>query len=60
MGAGERQHVLERPMGAQTMYAAFCGGLRAGSYTLLTHDAIRETDVQIQAATIATLDRRAA
>jgi hypothetical protein len=54
----EHQHVLERPMPGQTMYAAVFGGLRAGRYTLFTNDVVRERDVLIEGATVMTLDWR--
>lgn len=57
-GKREHQHILERPIGGQTMYAAVFGGLRAGSYTLLTNDAVRERDVRIRGANVTTLDWR--
>jgi hypothetical protein len=58
-GKREHQHVLERPMPGQTMYAAVFGGLRAGSYSLLTHGSIRERDVVIRGSAVTTLDWRA-
>lgn len=57
-GKREHQHILERPIGGRTMYAAVFGGLRQGSYTLFTHNAVRETDVMIQGANVTTLDWR--
>jgi hypothetical protein len=57
-GKREHQHILERPIGGQTMYAAVFGGLREGSYTLLTDDAVRETDVLIRGAQVTTVDWR--
>ncbi len=57
-GKREHQHILERPIGGQTMYAAVFGGLREGTYTLFTNNAIRESDVVIQGANATTLDWR--
>ena len=57
-GKREHQHILERPINGQTMYAAVFGGLREGSYTLLTHDAVREREVVIRGAAVTTLDWR--
>jgi hypothetical protein len=57
-GKREHQHILERPIGGQTMYAAVFGDLHEGSYTLLTNDAVRERDVRIRGATVTTLDWR--
>lgn len=57
-GKREHQHILERPMPGQTMYAAVFGGLRAGRYSLLTHGAIRQRDVVISGAAVTTLDWR--
>lgn len=57
-GKREHQHVLERPMPGQTIYAAVFAGLNAGSYTLLTHDAVRERDVLVVGANVTTLDWR--
>jgi hypothetical protein len=58
-GKREHQHILERPMPARTMYAAVFTGLRQGSYTLLTHDQIRETGVMIRGGEVTTVDWRA-
>lgn len=58
-GKREHQHVLERPMGGHTLYAAAFYGLREGSYTLLTHDAVRERDVMIRGGEVTTVDWRA-
>jgi len=57
-GKREHQHILERPIGGQTMYAAVFGGLREGSYTLLTHDAVRQSGVMIRGAEVTTIDWR--
>jgi hypothetical protein len=57
-GKRAHQHILERPIGARTMYAAVFYGLREGSYTLFTHDAVRETDVLIRGAEVTTVDWR--
>ena len=57
-GKREHQHVLERPMPGRTIYAAVFYGLRAGRYTLLTHDAVRERDVLVEGANVTTLDWR--
>jgi hypothetical protein len=57
-GKREHQHILERPIGGQTMYAAVFGGLPEGSYTLLTNDTIRERGVRVHGATVTTLDWR--
>ena len=57
-GKREHQHILERPINGQTMYAAVFGGLREGSYSLLTHDAVRETEVIIRGGSVTTLDWR--
>lgn len=57
-GKREHQHILERPIGGQTMYAAVFGGLREGSYTLFTHDTVREVDVSIEGGVVTTLDWR--
>lgn len=57
-GKREHQHILERPINGQTMYAAVFGGLREGSYTLLTHDEVRESEVLIHGARVTTLDWR--
>jgi hypothetical protein len=57
-GKREHQHILERPIGGRTMYAAVFGGLREGSYTLLTRDAVRQTDVLIRGASVTTVDWR--
>ena len=57
-GKREHQHILERPIGGRTMYAAVFGGLREGSYTLLTHDAVRQTGVMIRGAHVTTVDWR--
>jgi hypothetical protein len=57
-GKRQHQHILERPIGGRTMYAAVFGGLREGSYTLLTHDAVRQSHVVIRGATVTTVDWR--
>jgi hypothetical protein len=57
-GKREHQHILERPMPARTMYAAMFYGLRQGSYTLLTHNQVRETDVMIRGGEVTTIDWR--
>ncbi len=57
-GKREHQHILERPMPGQTMYAAVFGGLPEGRYTLLTHNTVRERDVLIEGAAVTTLDWR--
>jgi len=57
-GKREHQHILERPIGGQTMYAAVFGGLREGTYTLFTHNAVRESGVVIRGADVTTLDWR--
>src|SRR5436305_1086950 len=57
-GKREHQHILERPINGQTMYAAVFAGLRQGSYTLLTHDAVRERGVIIRGGDVTTLDWR--
>ncbi|MEA2196384.1 MAG: hypothetical protein QOJ25_435 [Solirubrobacteraceae bacterium] len=57
-GKREHQHILERPIGGRTMYAAVFGGLHEGAYTLLTNNAIRERDVAISGAEVTTLDWR--
>ncbi len=59
-GKREHQHILERPINGRTMYAAVFGGLRQGSYTLLTDDAVRETDVIVRGGIVTTLDWRGA
>ena len=45
-------------MPGRTIYAAVFYGLRAGRYTLLTHDAVRERDVLVEGANVTTLDWR--
>jgi hypothetical protein len=57
-GKREHQHVLERPINGQTMYAAVFPGLRQGSYTLLTHDSVRTRDVLIRGGSVTTVDWR--
>jgi hypothetical protein len=57
-GKRAHQHILERPMPVQTMYAAVFTGLRQGSYTLLTHDQVRETEVMIRGGEVTTIDWR--
>jgi hypothetical protein len=57
-GKRAHQHILERPIGGQTMYAAVFGGLVEGMYTLFTHDTVRETDVLIRGAQVTTVDWR--
>jgi len=57
-GKREHQHILERPIGGRTMYAAVFGGLREGAYTLLTNNSVREREVRIQGANVTTLDWR--
>ncbi len=57
-GKREHQHVLERPINGQTIYAAVFGGLRQGSYTLLTNDTVRESNVLIEGAAVTTVDWR--
>jgi hypothetical protein len=57
-GKRAHQHVLERPMPARTMYAAVFYGLRQGSYTLLTHNQVRETAVMIRGGEVTTIDWR--
>ena len=57
-GKRAHQHILERPMPAGTMYAAAFYGLRQGSYTLLTHNEIRETEVMIRGGEVTTIDWR--
>ncbi len=57
-GKREHQHILERPINGQRMYAAVFGGLVEGSYTLLTHDTVRARDVKIRGANVTTLDWR--
>jgi hypothetical protein len=57
-GKREHQHILERPINGQTMFAAVFGGLHDGSYTLLTHDAVRERDVIIRGGSVTTIDWR--
>jgi hypothetical protein len=57
-GKREHQHILERPISGQTMYAAVFVGLVEGSYTLLTDDAVRETNVIIRGGTVTTVDWR--
>ena len=58
-GKREHQHILERPMPGQTMYAAVFGGLRKGRYTLFTHDEVRQRDVEIEGGGVTTVDWRA-
>jgi hypothetical protein len=57
-GYREHQHILERPVGRRTKYAAVFGGLREGRYTLFTHDAVRETGVVIEGGSVTTVDWR--
>src|SRR5579862_5841384 len=57
-GKREHQHILERPMPGQTMYAAVFGGLRAGRYTLFTNNEVRQRDVAIAGGGVTTLDWR--
>jgi hypothetical protein len=57
-GKRAHQHILERPMPTQTIYAAVFYGLREGSYTLFTDDTIRETDVVVRGAQVTTVDWR--
>jgi hypothetical protein len=57
-GKREHQHILERPINGRTMYAAVFGGLREGTYTLLTHDAVRTRDVLIEGGTVTAVDWR--
>ncbi|MGI8801100.1 MAG: hypothetical protein ACR2KV_02860 [Solirubrobacteraceae bacterium] len=57
-GKREHQHILERPINGQIMYAAVFAGLRQGSYTLLTHDAVRTPEVTIRGGNVTTVDWR--
>lgn len=62
--AGEddrRSHkdVLERRMGGLPAYTAVFDGLRAGAYTLWSHDVPRTRDVTITGGAIAEVDWRA-
>jgi hypothetical protein len=57
-GKREHQHILERPIGGHTIYAAVFGDLREGRYTLFTNNAVRESDVLIHGAAVTTLDWR--
>ncbi len=43
----QHQHILERPMGAQTFYAAVFDTLPEGTYSLWVRDQAREGDVAI-------------
>ncbi len=57
-GKREHQHILERPINGKKMYAAVFAGIREGSYTLLTHDAVREQGVLIRGGDVTTIDWR--
>jgi hypothetical protein len=57
-GKREHQHILERPVNGRTMYAAVFYSLGQGTYTLLTDDVIRETEVVIRGGSVTTLDWR--
>lgn len=57
-GKREHQHILERPVNGRTTYAAVFYSLPQGSYTLLTDDAIRETEVVIRGGSVTTIDWR--
>ena len=52
------QHILERPIGPRTVYAAVFDRLTAGSYTLWTHGESRQRDVCIDGGRVAEVDWR--
>lgn len=43
----QHQHILERPIGEETFYAAVFDRIPAGTYTLWVRDEARERDVVI-------------
>lgn len=43
----QHQHILERPIGDQTFYAAVFDTVPAGGYTLWAHGEARERDIAI-------------
>jgi hypothetical protein len=52
------QHVLERPLGGRTVYAAVFDRLTEGTYTLWTHGAPRDRRVRVTGGGVAELDWR--
>lgn len=52
----QHQHVLERPLGDGTVYAAVFDKIAAGSYTLWVHDEARARGVEIAGGNVTELD----
>lgn len=55
-GDRQHQHILERPTGPETFYAAVFDRIPAGTYTLWVHDEARAADVEITDGAVTELD----